>query len=65
MSQKKFKEKYNDGCIKVFKLLQLFYEDKAKYDDVILSYISELCDQNDVPFDLISRLMVAVDNNKL
>jgi DNA sulfur modification protein DndC len=38
---------------------------KAKYDNETLSYISELCDKNDVPFDLISRLMVAVDNNKL
>ena len=38
---------------------------KAKYDDETLSYISELCDQNNIPFDLISRLMVAVDNNKL
>ena len=35
MQQKKFKEKYNDGCIKIFKLLQLLYEDKAYYDDVI------------------------------
>ena len=38
---------------------------KAKYGDETLSYISELCDQNNIPFDLISRLMVAVDNNKL
>ena len=35
MSQKKFKEKYNDGCVKVFKLLQLFYDGKAEYDNVI------------------------------
>ncbi len=41
MSQKKFKEKYNDGCIKVFKLLQLFYEDKAKYDDVMEIFSNE------------------------
>ncbi len=33
--QKKFKEKYNDGCIKIFKLLQLLYEDKAYYKDVL------------------------------
>lgn len=35
MLQKKFKEKYNDGCIKIFKLLELLYEDKAEYDDVM------------------------------
>ncbi|MBQ8168072.1 hypothetical protein IJZ97_01485 [bacterium] len=35
MLQKKFKEKYNDGCIKIFKLLQLLYENKAEYDDVM------------------------------
>lgn len=32
---KPFKEKYNDGCIKVFKLLLLLYHNKADYDDVI------------------------------
>ncbi|MBE7709869.1 MAG: WYL domain-containing protein [Cyanobacteria bacterium SIG32] len=35
MSQKKFKEKYNDGCVKIFNLLKLLYEDNALYDDVI------------------------------
>lgn len=38
---------------------------KAKYDDKTLSYIEELCQKHDIPFDLMSRLMVAVDNNKL
>ncbi len=33
--QKKFKEKYNQGCIKVFSLLKLLYEDKADYDTVM------------------------------
>ena len=33
--EKKFKEKYNDGCIKIFKLINLLYEDRALYDDVI------------------------------
>ena len=35
MTKKKFKEKYNDGCIKVFKLLLLLYNNEAAYDDVI------------------------------
>lgn len=35
MRQKKYKEKYNDGCVKIFKLLSLLYEDKAYYEDVI------------------------------
>ncbi len=33
--QKKFKEKYNESCIKIFKLYKLLYEDKAVYKDVI------------------------------
>ncbi len=66
----------SEGDLSCRALVDIYYEvkgkrlpwdqyKKAKYDDEILSYISELCDQNDVPFDLISRLMVAVDNNKL
>ncbi len=35
MSDKKYKEKYNEGCIKIFKLLELLREDKADYNDVI------------------------------
>ena len=35
MSQKKFKEKYNDGCVKVFKLIKLLYENRAEYDPVM------------------------------
>lgn len=33
--QKKFKEKYNEGCIKIFTLLRLLYEDKADYEAVM------------------------------
>lgn len=33
--QKKFKEKYNEGCIKIFTLIKLLYEDKADYDSVM------------------------------
>lgn len=35
MAQKKFKEKYNESCIKVFNLITLLFEDRANYDDVI------------------------------
>lgn len=41
MSNKKFKEKYNDGCIKIFKLLELLYEDKAEYEDVIRIFAAD------------------------
>lgn len=41
MLQKKFKEKYNDGCIKIFKLLELLYEDKAEYKDVMEIFSSD------------------------
>ena len=33
--QKKYKEKYNEGCLRIFKLLFLLYDDKAYYDDVL------------------------------
>lgn len=46
MSQKKFKEKYNEGCIKIFKLLQLLYDDKAEYDDVIGIFSSDESDSD-------------------
>lgn len=38
---------------------------KAKYDHETLSTIHDLCEKHDVPFDLMSRLMSAVDNSKL
>ena len=38
---------------------------KAKYDDQTLQMIYELCEKHNVPFDLISRLMAAVDDSKL
>ncbi len=66
----------SEGDLSCRALVDIYYEvkgkhlpwaqyKKAKYDDETLSYITELCVENDVPFDLISRLMVAVDNNKL
>lgn len=38
---------------------------KAKYDTQTLDAIRNLCQKYDVPFELISRLMVAVDDSKL
>ena len=38
---------------------------KAKYDDQTLHMIHDLCDKHNVPFDLMSRLMAAVDDSKL
>lgn len=37
---------------------------KAKYDDGTLSTLKELCQKYDVPFDLMSKLMISVDNTK-
>lgn len=38
---------------------------KAKYDEETLKTIQNLCGKHDVPFDLMSRLMSAVDSSKL
>lgn len=37
---------------------------KSKYDDETLNVIHEMCKKHDVPFDLMSKLMIAVDNSK-
>lgn len=37
---------------------------RAKYDGDMLNKISELCAKHDVPFDLMSKLMISVDNSK-
>lgn len=37
---------------------------KAKYDGETLSVIKQLCDKHEVPFDLMSKLMISVDNSK-
>lgn len=37
---------------------------KAKYDDATISIIKQLCEENNVPFDLMSKLMITVDNTK-
>lgn len=37
---------------------------KAKYDSETLNVIKQLCDKHEVPFDLMSKLMISVDNSK-
>lgn len=37
---------------------------KAKYDGDTIVHIRNLCDKYDVPFDLMSKLMISVDNSK-
>lgn len=37
---------------------------KAKYDENTIAYIQGLCEKYDVPFDLMSKLMISVDNSK-
>mgnify|MGYP007113980078 CR=1 FL=1 len=38
---KKDSQKLNDGCIKIFKLLELLYQDKADYQSVINIFIDD------------------------
>lgn len=37
---------------------------KAKYDEKTIQHLNVLCNKYDVPFDLISKLMISVDNSK-
>jgi len=37
---------------------------KAKYDEETLDMIKNLCEEHEVPFELMSRLMISVDNSK-
>ena len=37
---------------------------KAKYDQKTISLLHKLCEKYDVPFDLMSKLMISVDNTK-
>ena len=37
---------------------------QAKYDDGTLTLLRDLCKKYDVPFDLMSKLMISVDNSK-
>lgn len=37
---------------------------KPKYDNETLNVIQQMCEKHEVPFDLMSKLMIAVDNSK-
>lgn len=41
----KSSKKLNEGCIKIFKLLTLLYEDKAEYNDVVEIFMDESYNQ--------------------
>ena len=56
-------------------LVEIYYEVKnvrlpwdqfkhAKYDEETVSNISALCEKYNVPFELVSKLLIAVDNTK-
>lgn len=56
-------------------LVDIYYEIKgtrlpwdqfkhAKYDGETVNSISDLCTKYDVPFELVSKLLIAVDNTK-
>ena len=44
MPDKKLKEKYNDGCVKIFNFLKMIYEDRAEYEDVMEIFSGEESD---------------------
>lgn len=65
----------DEGDLSRRALVDIYYEEKherlpwdnfkkAKYDADTLSRIAELCEKHDVPFDLVSKLMISVDNTK-
>lgn len=65
----------DEGDLSRRSLVNIYYEVKgkrlpwdqykhAKYEDDVLAKISSLCEKHDVPFDLMSKLMIAVDNSK-
>lgn len=65
----------DEGDLSRRALVDLYYEVKGKhlpwdsykqqkYDDDIIAEVERLCDMHDVPFDLMSKLMIAVDNSK-
>jgi len=65
----------DEGDLTRRSLVEIYYEVKgqrlpwdqykhAKYDDEMLKKIASLCEKHDVPFDLMSKLMIAVDNSK-
>ncbi len=52
--QKKFKEKYNESCIKIFTLYKLLYEDRAYYDDVMKIFTE---DENDKEHVMLNKYL--------
>ena len=42
----KSRKKLNEGCLRIFKFIQLLYEDKAYYDDVINIFKDEINEQS-------------------
>lgn len=65
----------DEGDLTKRSLVELYYEvtgkrlpwdqyKSAKYDDDTLDEIKRLCNAHDVPFDLMAKLMIAVDNSK-
>ena len=66
----------DEGDLSRRALVDIYYEVKgsrlpwdqykrAKYDTDTITAIEELCQKYDVPFDLISKLLIAVDNTKV
>lgn len=65
----------DEGDLTCRALVNIYYEVKhkrlpwdqfkhAKYDDETVSNISVLCEKYNVPFELVSKLLIAVDNTK-
>ena len=65
----------DEGDLSRRALVDIYYEVKhtrlpwdqfkhAKYDDETVTNISALCDKYNVPFELVSKLLIAVDNTK-
>ena len=66
----------DEGDLSRRALVEIYYEVKgkrlpwdqyrqAKYSEADIALIKGLCEKHDVPFDLMSKLMIAVDNSKL
>jgi DNA sulfur modification protein DndC len=65
----------DEGDLSRRALVDLYYEEtgeklpwdeykRAKYDDETQHLIQQLCSEHDVPFELLSKLLIAVDNAK-
>lgn len=65
----------DEGDLSRRALVEIYYDVKkkrlpwdqykyAKYDEATIETINSLCDKYEVPFDLVSKLLIAVDNTK-